>query len=218
VNNTRKVLLVCGMLSSLFYVAADVLAAMQYPAYHSYTSQTVSELSAIGAPTRPLVLPLLIAYGVLVIPFAVGVWQSATRNRALRVTAGLLVGLGVIDLLAPFFPMHMRGAAEGMTLTDTMHITVTGADVLLILLAIGFGAMAFGRRFRLYSIGTILVLIVFGTLAGMDGPRIAANLPTPWAGVTERINIFGYLLWQVVLAVTLWRLRSTAGPDARSAL
>ena len=36
-----------------------------------------------------------------------------------------------------------------------------------------------------------------------------ANLPTPWAGVTERISIGGYLLWQAVLAVALMRARPT---------
>jgi hypothetical protein len=28
-------------------------------------------------------------------------------------------------------------------------------------------------------------------------------LPTPWAGVSERISIGGYLLWQAVLAMML---------------
>ena len=74
-------------------------------------------------------------------------------------------------------------------------------------LTAGFGAAAFGKRFLLYSIGTILLLVVFGALTGLDAPRIAANLPTPWVGVTERINISGYLLWVVVLAITLLRVR-----------
>lgn len=101
--------------------------------------------------------------------------------------------------------MHQRGAET--TLTDTMHIVLASADVLPILLAVGFGATAFGKRFRLYSVLTILVLIVFGALAGLDGPRIAANLPTPWVGVTERVNVFGYLLWVMVLATALLRAR-----------
>jgi hypothetical protein len=178
---------------------------------YSFTSQTISELAAIAAPSRPLVVPLSITYDVLVIAFGLGVWGSAGRKRPLRFTAGPLVALGVIGFAAPFAPMHLRGAE--LTLTDTMHIVLTSVTVLLILLAIGFGATAFGKRFRLYSIGTILILLVFGTLAGLDGPRLAANLPTPWMGVYERINIYGYLLWVVVLAVTLLRLRDAAAPD-----
>ncbi|HEY7681662.1 MAG TPA: DUF998 domain-containing protein [Gemmatimonadales bacterium] len=206
----RKALLVCGILSSLVYAGADVLGGIRYEGY-GFTSQTISELAAIGAPSRPLVVPLSITYDVLVIAFGLGVWGSAGRKRPLRFTAGLLVGLGVIGFAAPFAPMHVRGAE--LTLTDTMHIVLTSVTVLLILLAIGFGAIAFGKRFRLYSIGTILILLVFGTLAGLDGPRLAANLPTPWMGVYERINIYGYLLWVVVLAITLWRVRNTAAPD-----
>ena len=198
----RKVLLVCGILASLLYVGADILASMLYEGY-SYTDQTVSELSAIGAPTRPLVVPLVLAHSVLRIAFGLGVWMSAGRNRGLRATAGLLVGMGPVDLVAFFFPMHLRGAER--TLTDTMHIILTIVTVLLILLAIGFGATAYGKRFRLYSIATILILLVFGALAGLEGPRVAANLPTPWAGVTERINIYGYMLWLAALAIALLR-------------
>jgi hypothetical protein len=99
--------------------------------------------------------------------------------------------------------MHLRGAE--FTLTDTMHIVMAMVTVLLMLLAIGFGAAAFGKRFRLYSIATMVILVAFGALTGLDGPRIAGNLPTPWVGVWERINIGAYLLWVVVLAMTLLR-------------
>jgi hypothetical protein len=204
---TRKVLLVCGIVSSVLYVATTILGAMRWEGYSS-TSQSVSELFAINAPSRPLVVPLLLAYDVLVIAFGVGVWGSSGRKRVLSVVAGLLVGYGGIGLVGPFAPMHQRGV--GGTLTDTMHIVVTMVLVLFILLIIGFGAAAFGKRFRLYSIGTILALVAFGALAGLDGSRIATNLPTPWLGVKERINIGGFLLWVVVLAITLLRFRDTA--------
>lgn len=92
-------------------------------------------------------------------------------------------------------------------MTDTMHIILTVVTVLLILLIIGFGALAGGKRFRIYSIATILILFVCGVWAFLDGPRIAANLPTPWVGVRERINIYGYMLWMLVLAVGLLRGR-----------
>src|ERR1700692_914855 len=97
----RKALLVCGVLSSLLYVAMTVFVAMQWEGYSS-VSQTVSELSAIGAPTRPLWVPLGIAYTLLVAAFGWGVLASARRNRPLRVSGGLLVAYGVIGLAWPF--------------------------------------------------------------------------------------------------------------------
>jgi hypothetical protein len=198
----RKVLLICGIVSSLLYVAMNIVGAMQFEGYDS-TSQAVSELFAIGAPSRPVWVLLGIVYQVLVIAFGWGVWASAGRNRTLRVVGGLLLAYGVVGLAAPFFPMHMRGA--GVTLTDTMHKILTMVTVLLMLTAIGFGAAALRKWFRFYSIATIVILLVFGALTGLDAPRIEANLPTPWVGVTERIDIGVFLLWVVVLAVALLR-------------
>jgi hypothetical protein len=40
--------------------------------------------------------------------------------------------------------------------------------------------------------------------------RVAANLPTPWVGVWERINLGVFLLCVVVLATKLLRSRDTA--------
>src|SRR6187455_1104209 len=101
----RKVLLICGIVSSVLYVAADALAAMRYEGYR-YTDQTISELSAIGAPTRPLWVWLGLAYTLLVTAFGSGVWRSASRNRPLRIVGGLLIVYGVIGLAWPLAPMH----------------------------------------------------------------------------------------------------------------
>ena len=209
----RKVLLICGILSSLLYAVTVVVAAMRWEGYSS-TSQAVSELFAIGAPSRPLVVPLFLAYGVLLAAFGLGVWASARRKRALRFTGALLIGNAVVgSVAAPFFPIHLRGA-EG-SLTDTMHIILTSVIVLFILLAIGFGGAAGGKRFRLFSIATLVTVVAFGALAGLDAPRLAAQQPTPWLGVTERINIGAYLLWVLVLAITLLRAQDSAPPPVR---
>lgn len=214
-TSVRKALLACGIASSLLYAGTDLLGALRYEGYR-YTSQTVSELSAIGSPTRPLVVPLFMAYGSLVTAFGFGVRGAAGSRRRLRVMAGLLIGLGLICVVGPFTPMHQREAlaAGEKTLTDTLHILGATVDVLFILLIVGFGGTAFGRRFRLYSIGTILVVIVSGALAGLDGPRLEANLPTPWVGVKERISILGFLLWVVLLAIGLLRASANGGRAA----
>lgn len=206
----RDVLLICGILSSLLYVATDIVAAMRWEQY-SYTSQAVSELMAIGAPTRPLTVSLFSVCGVLGMAFAVGVWQAAGRKLSLRITTILLAVYGAVgETGLLFFPMHLRGHKG--TLTDTMHIICTIVIVLCTFLFIGFGATAGGKWFRLYSIGTILILLVFGAVAGMDGPRIAAHLPTPWLGIKERVNIYSSMLWMVVFAMVLLRAKKEVGP------
>jgi Protein of unknown function (DUF998) len=212
----RKALLVCGILSSLLYVAMTVFVAMRWEGYSS-ASQTISELSAVGAPTRSLWAVPGAFYTVLVTAFGWGVWKSAGRIRALRTVGGLIVAYGALGVLWPFAPMHLREtlAAGGSTPSDTMHLVLASVTVLLMLLAIGFGAAAFGKWFRLYSIASLVILVAFGSLTFLDAPRLAANLPTPWLGVWERINLGVFLLWVVMLAMALLRTVDTVAVTGR---
>lgn len=198
----QKVLLICGALSSLLYIGTDILAAMQWEGY-SYISQSVSELMAVGAPTRQFIISFFSIYNILVIAFGLGICTTDSRKRA-RFMGILLIGYGIVGFVTLlFFPMHLRGAEK--TISDTMHASLTGVIVLFILLYIGFGATLHGKWFRFYSIGTIITLILFGVLAGLDGPRVAAQLPTPWLGIKERINIYASMLWVMVLAIKTLR-------------
>jgi hypothetical protein len=196
-----RALLACGIASSVVYVAANVVGSSAWPSYSS-TSQTISELSAINAPSRSAWLPLGLAYDALLIAFGVGVWGYA-RTRNLRITSAALIAIGMLGTVWP--PMHLRGVVA--TVTDTLHIAFAGVTSLLILLAVAFGAAAMGPRFRAYSIATIAVLLVSGVLVSFEAPQIAANAPTPWIGVYERIDLGAYLLWVATFAVSLLRGR-----------
>jgi CubicO group peptidase (beta-lactamase class C family) len=196
----RRVLLVSGIAAAVLYGAMLVFVPMQWEGYSS-ASQAISELSAIGAPTRPLWVALGMIYTLLIALFGLGVWSSARRPRALRVAGTALVVSGIFGLFWP--PMHLRGTE--FTLTDTLHIVWTMVTLLLMLVTIASGAMALGKRFRLYSVATILLFVVFGGLTWLNAPLVAANLPTTWMGVWERANVGLYLLWVVVFAIALLR-------------
>jgi hypothetical protein len=202
---TRKILLVCGIISSLLYIGADILAAAIYKGY-SYTAQQVSELSAIGALTRPFWIAMSSIWTPLVIAFALGVWQSAGLKRSLRVTGVLLVAFAVVGTLWVLFaPMHLRGTIGSVaeSNTDVLHIVFAGVQVLVMVLFIAFGSGAFGWRFRIYSIGTIVMMLVFGAWAGTRVSAIAADQPTPWFGLIERVSVYAPILWMFVFAIVL---------------
>lgn len=181
-NRTTKadlvsVWLICGIVASVLYFAMNVLIPLQWQGY-SFASQVISELSAIDAPTRSLWVPLGIAYSVLMVAFGWGVWVSGRDNRPLRIAGALILIDSIIGLAWP--PMHQREVVA---------------------------AAALGKRFRLYSIATLAILVAFGVLMGLDAPKLSANLPTPLIGVWERIQIGVVIVWGVVLAVALLRMR-----------
>lgn len=140
--------------------------------------------------------------------------KAAKSNHSLRMTGILMLMYGVVSLGWPFAPMHLREvlAAGGATVSDTLHLALAGVTVLLMLLAMGFGAAAFGKPFRNYSITSMVILLIFGILTSTDAPQIEANLPTPMIGVWERINIGDYLLWVIVLAIVLIKEEKPTSP------
>jgi len=195
----RKILLACGVLSSLLYVSRDLAAWLSYPGY-DFVNQVISELSAIGVPSRGIDVAMGRAYVALLVLFGAGIWVSAGERRALRVTGALLAASAIYGWFWP--PMHMRGQPTG--LTDTLHIVWTAAWLVMTLAAMGFAAAVLGRRFQYYTVATVAVMLLFGALTGMQGARLAANLPTPFIGIYERLNIGAFLLWVVVLSIDLW--------------
>jgi hypothetical protein len=202
----RKTLLSFGILSSILYIAMNIFVPMLFQGY-SYSYHTISELSAIGAPTRILWVLLGVLYAFLLAAFGWGIWLSATENRRLHIVGGFMFTYGVINLIWPITPMHLREtlASGGATISDTLHLVMAAVCVFFMMTAMGFGAWALRKRFRIYSIVTILILLVFGYLTGLDAPNVQANLPTPLAGVWERINIGVFTLWVIVFAMILWK-------------
>jgi len=211
-NDTLKMqrgLLICGILSSLWYIAINVFVPSRYEGY-SNTTLTVSELSAIGAPTRILWVLIVLLYPLLLASFGWGILRYANKNRPLRILGCLIIAYCLFNLYWP--PMHMRGTEP--TLTDTMHIVYASVTVLLMMVMMGFGAAAFGKRFRNFTIISIAILTLFGILTGIESPNIPVNGPTPMIGIWERINIGVFMIWIIALAmVILQRVRTMQSID-----
>lgn len=202
-------LLAAGILSSLLYVAADMVCGLRYPGY-SFTNQVISELSAIGAPTAALWGLMLVVYPLLFIAFTIGVFRASANNPALRRTAWLLTAFVVSGPLWALVPMHMRG--DEFTWQDMGHIGLGAATVLLMTAVIGTGAGALDRRFRRLSLAIMAIVFVAGAATFAYVEPMIHQLPTPGAGLVERVSLYAWLLWIGVLAVTLRQRRRTWSP------
>ncbi len=203
----QQVLLVSGVISSALYVAADLLCAVRYPGY-SIRDQVISELPASGAPTAQLWSKAMMIYAILVLAFSMGVIRRACDNRRLRTTGALVLLFILSGPLWSLVPMHSRGT--DITWQDTGHLIMGGVTIVLLLLFMGAGAFALGRRFRVYSLASMAAVLVAGLGTFAYVPLVAAGAPTPWVGMMERLMIDAYLAWIAVLAIALLR----RSPDA----
>ncbi|MHB1345563.1 MAG: DUF998 domain-containing protein [Thermoleophilia bacterium] len=200
-----RVLLLCGVASSVVYSVTEILASMRWAGYH-WADRMVSDLLAVSAPTRSFIVGPMLAYNALVLAFGIGVWLSR-RNRAQGVTAILLIAYaiaGVIGLLV--FPLDYNRAGSGAA----MHMVATFTLIILMFAFIVSAAVGSGRGFRIYSVLTVLIIIGGAVLSGMQVPRLEAGLPTPGLGLFERLNIYAMLLWVIAYSVTLWPRRDRA--------
>ncbi len=204
---TIDVLLACGIASVVLYIVATIIGAYAWPEYNSF-SQSVSELIAVSAPSASIVIPMFLCYSLLVFAFGAGIWMLAKENKALKFVAVFIIAKELLGVIATIFaPMHLRGTET--TVSDIWHIILTAIGVLVCMFpAIIMSAKAFGGWFRVFSIVIILIFLIFGTLAGMDGAKIAENQPTPYTGVWERINIFSYFAWVIALSIKLLHINT----------
>jgi len=184
-----------------------------YDGYNAL-SLTVSELSAIKAPTRILWTLLALPYSLLFMLFGWGILYTSIDNRSLRITGVLIIFFSIFNFYWP--PMHRREviALGGGTLTDTLHIAWAMTTLLLMVLIMGFGAAPLEKRFRFYTMLSWVVFIAFGILSWLQSPGIEKNQPTPLIGVWERINIAAFMLWVMVLAMILLGRNKRANPPS----
>jgi hypothetical protein len=200
-NMLLKVLLFCGIIGSLLYAGTDILAGLLKPGYR-FDSQSASDLSAFGSTTRPFVLLLNIIAGVLFIAFSIGIWLSADQNWLLRVTACLIAGNVLLTFAAvTFYPIHLDQGFN--TFPNKLNVILMMIGLLLLVLAICFGAAANQNWFRYFSIGLIL-LFILAYLIGTRGstPALFGD-PGPSVGIQERSMFYLMLLWQALLAIVL---------------
>jgi len=201
-----KALLIAGIAAVVVYAIGDVVSSLLYNGY-SAKDQAISELSAFGSPVRPLMVTAILIHGVLLVLFGIGILRVADR-RSVRWLGCLLLAIGAVGFPThTVWPMSSRGMATGFN--DTMHIALSAAFSLFVVVAIALSAVAYRGWFRRYALTTIVVILGFGMAAALAIRGIEQN-NTPWAGGFERVNAYVYFAWLVALAVILMRRRLAA--------
>ena len=217
-TGSRKALLFSGIAAAFVFVLTNVLAGTLWSLRwtdrpYDYLSQSISDLSAIGAPTYAVAYPLTILYGLLMTAFGVGVWLLGRGNRLLRLTAALLLGYSLLGLVAAiFFPNRLTGDIANAA-DNILYVVPMALSIFCILFAIAAGAIAFRNWFRTYSLGTLALFAALTLLSIFVFPTVAAE-PVVRTGLQERTMMFFNLLWVVLLAFVLRRAENMRGRES----
>jgi hypothetical protein len=203
-DRLRKVLLACGPLSALVYLGWHELAALRWEGY-SRIANTISELHFTGTPSKSFLDPWQgWVDGALLAAFGIGIWLSAQGSRSLRVIGAVMI------VPAAMIPLWMIFGEASIA----AHLALVGVGILCWLVAMGFGAAALGKKFRIYSLVSLGLVVGFFALGFSYVPEANAGQPTPFLGLFERIGFSAYFLWLTVLAAALWRRPTIKDRDA----
>lgn len=208
VNVRNKVLMLCGILGPIVYVGAVILGGALRPDY-SHVAQPVSDLIATGAPNKALLDPLFGAYNLLVLAFAVGLFQRVRaegQNRGKLVgTVGAVVLLleGLFGFLTLFFAED-SGPISQATTNGIMHIVLASLSALTAILALvlmGFWFRSIPNLHR-YSVYTFISALVVTVAGGLAAQTVANH--SSLGGLFERITIGGFIQWIFVVALVMY--------------
>ncbi|MGT2462580.1 DUF998 domain-containing protein [Sinomonas atrocyanea] len=202
-RGAQRVIIMAPIPAVAVYVAGDLVSALWYDGY-SFRDQWISELTAFGSPVRPLMVAVILVHAVLLLAFSLGLLTVAQRRSALWWIGAIgVAGFVVVGIPThTFWAMNSRGMQPGVN--DTMHATLSLIFSASVMATMILSAVAYRGWFRLYALGSLAVVAVFGAASGIAIGGIDQD-NTPWAGGFERINAYAYFAWLIVLAIMVDR-------------
>ena len=192
-----------GLIALISYTAAVVFAPMAYPGY-DWMAQAVSDLSAQGAPSRPLweQLSALHALGSVVCASCVAIYVSEkkTATRLFRVGTYLFVAMNWVSGVGyRMFPLADAGK-EIASFQEVMHLVVTALVVLLSILSLVLLIIAGCKEKKVRGIGLFAGIALAMMMVGSIGTGAA---PAQYFGIVERFSVFAAVGF---LAVLGWQM------------
>lgn len=197
--NWLQISLFCGALAPLLYLVTDRLAGGLLDGY-SFAAQSMSELSAVGSPTRPLVASLNFVACLLMIAFGAGVWRAGDQELLPRITGSLLMGNAALGLIATlFFPTRFGERP----IFGSPGVIIMFLSVVCFVLAMMFGAVAFSGWIRVLSIAIPASYILLAVLRVATAASPPAGQVASLIGAQERTMVYSFLSWVMALAIHL---------------
>src|SRR5579872_5678516 len=116
-----KIVLIAAAIAAVLFLATDLLGLGRWKGY-DYVHQSISDLTAIGSPTRSWAVPLTLGHNLALLLAGVAIWLLPGRNIALRITASLLIVTAIAWLGGQLFPNQI-----GVSPARSSPIVILGA-------------------------------------------------------------------------------------------
>lgn len=190
-----------GIISLLSYTAMVVFSPLAYPGY-DWMSMAVSDLSAVGAPSKDLAEQLNALFGpcAVVSIMAVCVAMQNVKQRQIRLGVYFFAAMEWICCVGyKMFPYVAD--APGSHPQNVMHIIVTALVVVFSIAALVF-IMIGGRKNEYRSLGICAAVCL---AAMFIGPVGTALLPKVVFGLFERFSTFSAVVFNAILGIFLMR-------------
>jgi hypothetical membrane protein len=198
----KRLLFFGGIFGPMAYLINDIIGGIVTPNY-SYIQNTVSDLTKAGTQDTYLLGSILLFISALLgIAFGIGIILHYKQSKLLFVGGLFLAIIGIFNIFtATVFPQDTLGGE--VTFPGTMHIVLVGISVILvfpILLTIGIGLYREKqwKSFRLYTFVAVVIMFIFGGLSVVVVVNEIALM-----GLVERISVYAFQVWTVVLAYKL---------------
>lgn len=186
---------ICGVLSLLSYLAMVVFSPLAYPGY-DWMRMAVSELSAVGAPSRELAAQLNSLFGPcgIVSVMAVCVAVAGCRTGKLRLGVYCFAAMEWLCMVGySCFPWVSE--ADHLIFQNVMHLAITVLVVLLSIVSLVLIAVS-ARKENLRSLGIWAGICLAAMLVGAVGTNV---LPQSVFGIFERLSTISAVVFNAVL-------------------
>lgn len=186
---------ICGVISLLSYAAMVIFSPLAYPGY-DWLSMAVSDLSAVGSPSRELAAQLNSLFGpcAVVSVMAVCVSVKDCKEKLLRLGVYLFAAMEWLCTVGySCFPLVSD--ADSGNIQNIMHIVVT---VLVVLLSLASLIMIFSGTIKSENkrIGIWALVFLIAMIAGALGTNL---FPKEVFGIFERFSTFSAVVFNAVL-------------------
>lgn len=198
----KTALLLGGIFAPLLYLLNDLIGGIITPNY-SFLTNSVSDLTKAGSSYQLGSLLLLIS-AIMGIAFGLGIVQHSRNNKLVSLSGLGLALIGFFNVFtATIFPQDPIGAV--LTFPGTMHLVLVAISAILIFPIVLMIAQGLYRDknwvfFKKYTHLSALIMFLAGAFSAIV---IGNNLEL--LGLAERLSIYTFQLWSVVLATLLFK-------------